>query len=125
MIFRVFNLYKQGKDLRDDPVKFGVDLGRDALSPLFLLPVIMFALLSLGTLALWWFVGWGIFLFLAILFAIGLLFVHGMYSIVSRATAKVENVAHQGFDSAKQSFNQHNSQERRSSHIVDTIAQEK
>jgi hypothetical protein len=102
MIFRLFELFQQGRELRRDPVGFGSGLGRDMVAPMFIIPVLLLACGSLGMLALWWWVGWGVFLFASIVLVIGVLIVHALYVLVSRMFNRAESVAQDGFVSAQE-----------------------
>ncbi len=90
MLFRIIELYQQGRDLRNDPVGFGVDVGRDALAPMFVLPVVLLGLGAVVMMGLWWWVGWGIFIFVAFVAWIGILFVHIMHVGASKLFGSAE-----------------------------------
>jgi hypothetical protein len=118
MMFRIFELYQQGRELRRNPVGFGAGLGRDAVAPMFVIPVILLAVGSLGALTLWWRVGWGVFLFVSIILAIGIIVIHLLYFFVSKLFGRVESVAQDSYSGVQEQLRQ------RGGAIIDTTSHE-
>lgn len=93
MLFRIFDLYQQGRELKQDPVGFGSGLGKDVVAPLLIIPAITLALFSIASMALWYWIGWGIFIFIAVVFWMGVVVVHGMNVMTSRVFGRAEHMA--------------------------------
>lgn len=121
MLFRFIELYRQGQDFKKDPIAFGTGLGADALAAMFVVPVIAMAGGSLAMMALWWWTGWGIFVFCAFVFWLGILFVHSMNVITSRVLGRAETLARKQYSQmhkdadVSQGSSTHSSQR----HIID------
>lgn len=95
MLFKAFELYSLGRDMKKDPIGTGAGLGRDAVAPMFVIPVILLAIASLGMMALWWWIGWGIFIFFAIIAWLVLCAIHIAYRGLSRVFGVTEQAVKQ------------------------------
>ncbi len=95
MLFKVFELYNLGRDFKKDPIGTGAGLGREVVAPMFVIPIVLLAIASLGMMALWWWVGWGIFIFFAAIAWAILLAIHIMYLGVSRVFGATEQTVKQ------------------------------